>query len=388
MAVCHVSAERTPVRAAAPPPSPERLVRERAMALGFDVVGFARADVPLEADHERFLDFVRQGKHGEMGYLAELPDVRRRVDTPDVLEGARTMICVGRRYARRADDEAGDPPAMQLVARYARGQDYHNHVRKRLRRLAAFVRTLAPGVRARPMCDVEPVLERAWAVRAGLGFVGKNGLVITPGQGSYQLLGEVVTTLELAPDEPMSERCGSCTRCLDACPTGAFTAPFVLDPRRCVSYWTIETRAAPPEDLRDAVSEHLFGCDVCQEVCPFNRTAPLGPVRAAPFRPADRHRGLDVRAFTSLDDAAFASLLEGSPLKRAGREGLARSAVLVLARRLAAGRSPDAAADRAALEAARDHADAAVREVAGWALTRGRLDPPREAPEDPGDGRD
>src|SRR5262249_18003347 len=150
----------------------------------------------------------------------------------------------------------------RMIARYARGRDYHNGVRKKLRRLAAFVRGL--GADARPLIDDAPILERAWAARAGLGFVGKNGMGIVPGTGSLLALGEGVTTLALTPDTPIDERCGTCTRCLDACPTHAFTRPFVLDARRCVSYLTIEKRGAIEDSLREGVGEHLFGCDDCQ----------------------------------------------------------------------------------------------------------------------------
>jgi epoxyqueuosine reductase len=216
----------------------DRLVREKALELGFDVIGVARADEPLGVEHERYRAFVDAGMHGTMGYLAERVEERRRLDTSAILEGARSVVCVGRRYARPVAAEETDPPLAKTIARYARGQDYHLFVRKKLRKLAEFIRALGPSVEARPLCDIEPIMERAWAARAGLGFVGKNGLVIVPGQGSFLLLGEVVTTLSLTPGVPMTERCGSCTRCLDACPTSAFVAPFVLDatkrrPRRC-----------------------------------------------------------------------------------------------------------------------------------------------------------
>jgi epoxyqueuosine reductase len=240
-------------------------------------------------------------------------------------------------------------------------------LRKKVRALAAFVRRLGQGVRARPLCDVEPVLERAWAARAGLGFVGKNGLVISPGLGSWLLLGEVVTTLELVPDVPIAERCGACTRCLDACPTSAFAEPFVLDPRRCVSYWTIEAAGAPPEELRPALGEHLFGCDVCQEVCPFNAGRAQAGI-APQFAPHERWRGLGLRDVVALGDEGFRQLAEGSPVHRAGRAGLARNALLVAAGRVAAG---DGDADaRAAIEAGLQHGDAGVREVAVWARER------------------
>ena len=203
-----------------------RLVAE-ANRLGFDAVGFARADVPLGADFAHYESFVAHGMHGEMQWLADLPEARKRLDGEHILPGAKTVVCLARRYGRAADP---DGP----IARYARGRDYHNGMRKKLRKLAAFARTLGAGVTARPLCDQEPILERAWAARSGLGFVGKNGLLIVPGAGSFVLLGEVVTTLSLddeAYGTPMRERCGTCTRCLDACPTQAFRAPFVLDPR-------------------------------------------------------------------------------------------------------------------------------------------------------------
>jgi epoxyqueuosine reductase len=246
------------------------------------------------------------------------------------------------------------------IARYARGGDYHNHLRRRVRKLAAFMRTLGTGTRARPMTDDAPILERAWAARAGLGFVGKNGLLIVPGLGSFVLLGEVVTTLELRPDVPMAERCGSCTLCLDACPTGAFERAFVLDPRRCIAYLTIELRGAMPSDLRSSVGEHLFGCDVCQDVCPYNR-ARQGPVPSRYF-PLERWRELSLEQLVDLDDEQFRKLTEGSPLKRATRPGLSRNAVAVLAGR----RDPRY---RALLErVAAGHADTIVREHAAWGL--------------------
>jgi epoxyqueuosine reductase len=349
----------------------DRRVREEALALGFDVLGVAAADEPLGVEHARYEEFIAAGMHGDMGYLARYVEERRRLDTGAILEGARSIVCVGQSYARRAEDEASDPPLARGVARYARGRDYHNHLRRRLKRLADFIRTLAPDVRARPLCDIEPVMERAWAARAGIGFVGKNGLVITPGQGSYQLLGEVVTTLRLTPGVPIGERCGSCTRCLDACPTQAFQAPFVLDPRRCVAYLTIEQAGAPAEDLREGIGERVFGCDVCQEVCPWNRTAPPPAERTAPFHPLERWQGRDIDDLAAMDERGFDALTIGTPLRRARRAGLARNAAIVAINRLSRGaEGEEAAAAEAALAAALAHDDPAVREVAAWGVRR------------------
>jgi epoxyqueuosine reductase len=343
-------------------------VRAKARELGFDVVGFARADEPLDADHARYRAFLDEGMHGAMGYLAEGAEVRRRVDTRDILEGAKTVIAVARRYQRPRTEEAADPVTARAVARYARGHDYHNVVRKKLRRLAAFLRTLtvdgAPA-RARPMVDDVPVLERAWAARAGLGFVGKNGMLIVPGEGSFVVLGEVVTDLDLPPDTPMTERCGTCTRCLDACPTQAFARPFVLDPRRCIAYLTIELRGPIPEAQREGVGEHLFGCDDCQTVCPFNagKAADATP-GARTFEPLAMWRDLTEVALLSLDEESWGRLALGSPTKRAELVGMARNAAIVL------GNRRDVGAREALESAARAHPSEVVRDAAAWALGR------------------
>lgn len=339
-----------------------RLVAE-ATRLGFDVVAFARADVPLDADFARYETFIANGMHGEMHWLANFAEARRRVDGEHILEGAKTVICLARRYGRASDPEGP-------IARYARGRDYHNGMRKKLRKLAAFARSL--GGNARPLCDQEPILERAWAARAGLGFVGKNGLLIVPGVGSFVLLGEVITTLDLGEDAdaygtPMSERCGSCTRCLDACPTQAFAAPFVLDPRKCIAYLTIEHRSAIPEELRASVGAHLFGCDDCQTACPFNATkganAPVDPR----FVPDPRWDNLELTSLLSLNEASFTHLREGSPVGRATRPGLARNAAIVLGNR---GAADDGAATAALRDASLHHDSEVVRDAAAWALTR------------------
>jgi epoxyqueuosine reductase len=340
----------------------DRAVHDKALALGFDVVGVARADEPLGVEHDRYREFLAQGRHGAMAYLAENVEVRRRLDTDGILAGAKSVICVGRRYGRSAAAEASDPPLSRGIARYARGQDYHVFLRKRLRQLATFVRRLGPGIEARPLVDAAPVLERAWAARAGLGFVGKHGLLITPGQGSYQLLGEVVTTLALVPGTPLAERCGSCTRCLDACPTSAFVAPFVLDPRRCIAYLTIEQREAPPDELREAIGEHLFGCDDCQDVCPFNRAAPPPPEKTTPFAPHPRWSELGLDDLVSFDEAGWHEAALGTPIHRAGRAGVARNAAVVAANRLR--REPEDAEARRAVERASEHDDAMVRDLA------------------------
>jgi epoxyqueuosine reductase len=358
---------------------PVERVRSAARALGFDAVAIARADIPLGRDIERYDAFIAEGMHGEMGYLARNRLARARLDGDGVLRGARSVVCLARRYPRSPEVDPSPSGVTGSIARYARGRDYHGFLRRRLRRLASLLRSFgskSDPVRARPLCDDEPVLERAWAARAGLGFVGKNGMLIVPGLGSMVLLGEVVTTLALPPDTPMTERCGTCTRCLKACPTQAFAAPFVLDARRCVAYLTIEHRTAIPAELSEGVGTHLFGCDDCQTTCPFNggalTRAPPGAADGDPFAPLERWSRVRLEDFLSLDEAGWRAISEGSPLKRSGRTGIARNAALVL------GNRGDPAALAALREAVDRHESAMVREAAAWAIER--LQPAGSAP--------
>jgi epoxyqueuosine reductase len=352
-------------------PSPQSLaeqVRRKARSLGFDAVGIARADVSLDTDIAHYDAFVAAGMHGEMDWLARHRPARVRADGDEILPGARSVICVARRYRRPPEIESNDSGMARGIARYARGRDYHGFLRRRIRKLAAFVRLLAEGARARPICDDAPLLERAWAARAGLGFVGKNGLLIVPGVGSFVLLGEVVTTLALEPNEPIGHRCGACTRCLDACPTRAFAAPFVLDARRCIAYLTIEHKTAVDSSLREGVGEHLFGCDDCQTVCPFNggasTRAPLSASGESAFAPLEAWSRVRLEEILALDEAVWLALAEGSPLKRAGRASLARNAAIVL------GNRGDPAARDALMHAAHTDERVVVREAAAWALDR------------------
>jgi epoxyqueuosine reductase len=302
-------------------PDADAAVREKALSLGFDAVGVARADVPLEEDFARFEAFVRADYHGTMGYLAEHGPVRQSLSGPGILPGARSVVCVAQRYAVRLPE---DPPGIVgRIARYARGLDYHNHVRRRLRKLADFVRSLEPGATARPLVDTAPVLERAWAARAGLGFIGKNGMLIRPGLGSFTVIGEVVTSVRLTPDAPMMPRCGRCTACLRACPTDAFVRPYVLDARRCISFLTIEHRGPWQDDAR--VAPWLFGCDVCQEVCPFNRAEGAWVEPGGPFDPLVRWRHITLADFATVPPEHLDEMLRGSAMRRVRYEDWRRN---------------------------------------------------------------
>jgi epoxyqueuosine reductase len=298
-----------------------RTVKEQALALGFDRVGIGVAGPLAHADaFGRWLD---AGYAGGMKYLAK--GRAARVDPTRLLPGWRSVVAVALNYAPGEED-----PGWRGVARYARGRDYHTLIRPRLHALKDVLRAAGGAdVRSRAAVDTSAVLERELAARAGLGFIGKNTNLIAPGLGSYFFIGIVLTTAELAPDDAIPDRCGTCTACLDACPTQAFAAPYTLDARRCVSYLTIEHRGEIPSELRAGVGDWLFGCDVCQEVCPWNRHAP--PARdpaLAPGAPPGTPEDL-----CELSDEDFRERFRGSAIKRARREGLARNAAIVLENR-------------------------------------------------------
>ena len=355
-------------------------VVERAQALGFDAVGFARADEPLRDDFERYRAFIDAGMHGGMSYLARHLGPRRNLNRAEIQAQAKTVISVARGYARAHEDERGDPPLAQLIARYARGQDYHRVVRRPLEQLAGFVRSLRPGTAARALCDTAPVLERAWAARAGIGFVGHSGMLIVPGLGSFVLLGEVVTTLDLdvsawrearAPTGetdalPVADGqgCGACVRCLEACPTQALVAPRVLDPRRCLSYLTIEHRADVPPAWRAARADRLFGCDRCQEVCPYNHAPTRSAQDVGPFRPLACWASTSLVELVLMDEHQWRSLVRLSALSRVPAWAAARNALLVAHARAAQGEADPSEALQAGLRHPDERVQALARQLA------------------------
>jgi epoxyqueuosine reductase len=269
------------------------------------------------------------------------------------------LVVLATSYAR-AEPPRGPLPGR--VARYAQGRDYHNVLHKRGKKLANMLRD--QGHHARVGVDTLPLFERAWAQRAGLGFIGKNCCLIIPGLGSHVLLTVLVTSAELPVDAPMKERCGACTRCLDACPTRAFVGPRELDARRCISYLTIESRGPIPESLREPMGTWLFGCDACQDVCPFNATKPLPEALTEPFKADGRWQTHDAEALLIMEDQAFSAYAQGSPIQRPGRAGMARNAAIVL------GNSGDRRHLPVLREAAVRHDQELVREAAAWAALR------------------
>jgi epoxyqueuosine reductase len=286
-----------------------------------------------------------------MGYLAR--GRAERLDPARLLPGARSVVAVALGYKPAAED-----PRRQGVASYARGRDYHDVMRERLDELAESVRELAGrDVGTRVAVDTSAVLERDLAARAGLGWIGKNTNLLAPELGSLFFIGVVLTTIALVSDGPLPDRCGTCTACLEACPTQAFVTPYVLDARRCISYLTIEHRGAIDEDLREGIGDWLFGCDVCQDVCPWNAKA--RPAREPTFTPTAPMEPLtELLSFTP---EAFRARFRGSAMSRAKRAGLLRNAALVLGNRADAGAVP------ALVEAMADP-EPIVRDAARWAL--------------------
>ncbi len=304
-----------------------RSVLQRCHDLGFALAGVA----PVRATrYERELrDWLAAGSHGEMQYLAE--HLRERLDPRRIVPGARSILCVADRYHDGGPEPERSPEQRPRgrVARYARGDDYHQVIKKRLHHLADELAGEFPGETFRACVDTAPVLEREVAQRAGLGAVGKHTLLIEPGVGSWLLLGELITTLELAPSEPSGEDpCGTCTRCIDACPTGAI-APWTVDATRCISYLTIEHRSDIAPDFHEAIGDWIFGCDVCQDVCPHNQ--PTGRAAGAPVHPAyaPRREGFDLLEVLGWDEQGRRDAFVRSAMKRAKLAMMKRNAIIV-----------------------------------------------------------
>ena len=350
-----------------------------ALALGFDVAGVAPAEPTAETEFLR--EWIARGYAGEMHYIERR--VEERVDPRRLLDGARSIIAVGLVY-----DTGPRPqpvPGVPRIARYAGGDDYHDVMWERLRALEAGLEALAQRpIGTRSFCDTGPVQERVFAARAGLGWIGKNTCLIHPGLGSYLFLGVVLSDLVIAPGLPEPDHCGSCRACLDACPTQAFPAPYVLDATRCISYATIEARGPIEPQLRASHGDWLFGCDRCQEVCPWNlrsrRRVPGDPEGLRErIRPRPEWVEPSLEWILGLDESSWRAATRGTALRRSKYRGLLRNALVV------AGNSGSAAL----LPAIRRHAesgDPLVAEHARWALARLEQRAPSDRP--PPDSRE
>jgi len=339
-------------------------IKLKAKEVGFDLCGVATADAYPELSFLQ--EWLDRGYAGEMAWMARTRD--RRADVRNVLPGARSVIVTATLYNtdRPYADEL--PPDIARVSRYAWGDDYHHVIKSRLDALLDWMHaTSGAPFEARAYVDTGPVQERVYAQYAGLGWIGKNTCLINREVGSWLFLGEIICTLPLEPDAQGLEQCGSCTRCLEACPTGALVEPGVLDSNRCLSYLTIELRSPIPETHRTSIGGHVYGCDICQEVCPYNQPAPTSS--DAPWQP---RQGLDLPRLVDLwrqPDAELRRVVKGSAMTRAKITGLRRNIAVAI------GNSADEQAIAALQEPGDDRPsahDPMVREHIEWAIERAR----------------
>lgn len=328
-------------------------VKQAALECGFELAGIAAAAPPRDA--ARYRNWVERGYAGAMTYLTDYR-AERREDARSLMPAARSILCVGKLYnapqpysTAYSDDELG------WISRYAWGEDYHDVLRDGLLQVAARL-----GIAEYKICvDTAPLLERSYARLAGLGWIGKNTCLINQWQGSWFFLGEMLLPFDLQPDSPPADRCGTCTRCIDACPTQAIVAPFELDARLCISYYTIELRGAAPEEARPGIGNHIFGCDICQDVCPWNSKAAVTENPA--FAPVTMNQPLETLA--SLSEREFAEMFRSSPVKRARYAGFLRNVAVAMG-------NSGSGKFRAPLEKMAQSGDAMVAEHARWALAQ------------------
>ncbi|QXD13996.1 tRNA epoxyqueuosine(34) reductase QueG [Rhodocaloribacter litoris] len=311
-----------------------RALKQEAARLGFDACGIARAE-RLDEEARRLEQWLARGYHGTMYWMERHFD--KRTDPRRLVDGARSVISVLHNYYQPV--EQPQRPTAGKISRYAWGDDYHEVMKEKLYRLYAWLDEQAGGIHGRAFVDSAPVMDKAWARRSGLGWIGKHTNLINRSLGSYFFLGELIVDVPLPPDGPVPDYCGTCTRCLDACPTDAIVQPYVVDANRCISYLTIEHRGDDiPEDLRPGMGTWIFGCDVCQDVCPWNKfKRPASEPRYAP-RPG--LTDTELREWVELDLEEFRRRFRKSPVKRAKLEGFLRNVRIALENAADAGETP------------------------------------------------
>lgn len=292
-----------------------RLVKQHAVRLGFQFCGISAADF-LEDEAPRLENWLKNGQHGQMGYMENHFD--KRLDPRLLVPGARSVVSLLYNYHQPAQQPADAPK----ISTYAYGEDYHFVVRDKLRELLEVLREEIGDIDGRVFVDSAPVLEKAWAARSGTGWVGKHTNLITKSMGSYFFLSELIIDLELAPDGPIKDYCGTCTRCIDACPTDAIT-PYQVDGSRCISYFTIELKEAIPAEMQGRFDNWMFGCDICQEVCPWNRFSQ--PHNEPRFNAHPLLSEMDAGQWRELTKEVFNDIFRKSAVKRTGYEGLKRN---------------------------------------------------------------
>jgi len=334
-------------------------IRAQALEMGFDAVGFAAARLADQARSD-LAEYLGRGYHGDMGWLAHTAE--RRGDPRALWPEARTVVVLGLNYGGEGPLSAEPDPERGVISVYARGQDYHDTVKKRLKALARWIAARWPGD-LKVFVDTAPVMEKPLAQEAGIGWQGKHTNLVSRDFGSWLFLGEIYLSLALEPDEPEADHCGQCRRCLDACPTNAFPAPYQLDARRCISYLTIEHKGPVPHQLRPLIGNRIFGCDDCLAVCPWNKFARAGHEPA--FLARAELTAPRLAELARLDDAEFRGLFAGTSVRRTGRDRFLRNVLIAI------GNVPEPAPELVAAARYRlDDASPLVRGAAVWALGR------------------
>ncbi|MCK9641022.1 MAG: tRNA epoxyqueuosine(34) reductase QueG [Prolixibacteraceae bacterium] len=288
-----------------------QLIKAKASELGFGACGISQARL-LEEERERLKNWLDAGYHGTMGYMAN--NFEKRVNPAELVEGAKSVVSVLLNYYT---DQKQEDPKAPIISKYALGKDYHYVLKERLSKLLSYIQTELTPCEGRVFTDSAPLLEKALAREAGLGWVGKHTLLIHPKMGSFSFIGELVLDIELDYDEPFGNNlCGSCSRCMESCPTGAIIAPAILDANRCISYLTIETKEAVPESLTGNLSNRLVGCDICQQVCPWNGRATQN--RVIEFQPKPELLRMTAEEWRRIDKPSYKKLFKGTAVERAG----------------------------------------------------------------------
>ncbi|MCW9033766.1 MAG: tRNA epoxyqueuosine(34) reductase QueG [Rhodospirillales bacterium] len=333
-------------------------IRKEALAVGFDVIGFAPIHMPQEKqDHLR--EYIADGRHADMEWMAETVD--RKSSPHKLWPEVKSVVVLGLNYGPGHDPlailEQKDRGAISV---YAQGKDYHNLVKKRLKRIARWM-VEKFGNELKVFVDTAPIMEKPLAQMAGLGWQGKYTNVVSRDYGAWLFLGEIFTTLDLPPDEPEDDHCGNCTKCIDACPTGAITAPYEMDARACISYLNIELKGDIPEKYREAMGNRIYGCDDCSAVCPWNKFTVLTKEEA--FQPRAHTQAPRLSDLAKLDDATFRTVFSGSPVKRTGRNRMLRNILIAM------GNSGEVSR-REEVRGFLEEEDPAVREAARWALEK------------------
>ena len=298
-------------------------IKTRALQLGFSKVGITAAQ-ELTEEGMRLTEWLNREYHGTMDWMERNRD--RRIDPKKILPGARSVVSVAMNYF--TPHQHRDDPETARISRYAWGDDYHEVLTRRLQQLVAFIGAEIPDANAKLYVDTGPVLEKAVAQRAGIGWMGKHTNLITKEFGSWVFLGEIILDQELEPDSPMADFCGSCRACLDACPTGALTQEYVLDATRCISYLTIEHKGPIPDELAGKFHNWVYGCDICQDVCPWNRFET--PSEETAFQPRSVNRNPSLRELSGMDQESFTRMYRKSPMKRTKWTGMMRNVRAVM----------------------------------------------------------